>query len=124
MADHSSGSAVYSEDQKRRVVAFLTEFHRGPDSPTSYEDIQHVCSIKERALRQLISDVDGTQVAGWPFVLAFEEGSSSLWLATDRKQAEAYTQRLRHQIQAMSVRVSRREGCYGALGEPQGQLGL
>lgn len=121
MADHTSGSSIYSEDQKRRVLAFL-ESHRGPESPTTTSEVEEVCHIRERALRQLFSDLDGTIVGGWPWVLAYNDSHTLLWLATDREQALATTHRIRSQAHVMFTRADRRERACLLLTEPQGML--
>jgi hypothetical protein len=121
MPDHTSGSAIYTEDQRRRVIAFLDQ-HRGPDNPTSTTEVEYVCGIKERALRQLFSDLDGEIVEGWAFVLAYNEPHTRLWLATSREEALATTHRLRSQARNMNLRADRRERAYRLLAQPQGAL--
>lgn len=121
MADHQSGTAMYSEDQKRRVIAFL-DSHRGPDHWTTTEEIERECRIRERALRQLFSELDGSLVDGWPFVLAYNESHTRLWLATSPEEAKATTRRLRHQAFQMNCRADRREQAYSRLGAAQGAL--
>ena len=121
MRDQDPGSRIYSDDQKRRVIAFL-EQHRGAENPTTTGEIEAACQIKERALRQLVSDLDGQVVDGWPLVLAYDETHRHLWLATSREEALSTTSRLRHQAYHMNVRCDRREQAYRLLGEAQGAL--
>lgn len=121
MPDHSSGTAMYSDEQKRRVIAFL-DAHRGPENPTTTEEIERECGIRERALRQLISEIDGTLVDGWPFLVAYSPDHTRLWLATSPEEARAATRRLRHQAYNLNVRCDRREQIYDRLNAAQGAL--
>ncbi len=122
MADHTSGSATYSEDQRRRVIAFLDQ-HRGPDNWTTTEEIERECQVKRRARRALLSELDGTLVDGWWLVLAYSDDGGRLWVATDPNQARPATHRIRSQARQENLRCDRREQAYRFLTPtPQGVL--
>ncbi len=129
-------SRTYTDKQRAEVIAYL-DGCRGPEHETTTDTIEQRCGIGERELRDLMSDLDGEIVDGWPFVICYRTVSvpyvddrgrrrtrqeGRVWLATSRAEATDMTCRLRHQAYRMNTRCDRREQAYRLLGEPQGSL--
>lgn len=109
---NDAGSRTYAANQRAAVIAELRR-HVGKNHATTMNDLAIACRINGRALRQLISDLDGVEL-----LLAFNE--DVIYVAETADDADQFTGRLRHQAERMLERVQRRDTLAVTL--PRGQM--
>jgi hypothetical protein len=101
-----SGTREYTSDERARVVAELLK-HVGSYHATTIETLGKTVHVEGRALRQIISDVDGVDL-----VVGYDD-HDRVFVCEHGYQADHHTAKLLAQARAMQERAERRRDFFG-----------
>jgi DNA-binding transcriptional MerR regulator len=108
------GSREYTPADLRRVLSAI-EPCRGQNKGTSLNDLSVATRVGGRALRQILSDIDGSA-----FVIGFD--GDNVFIAVTAEETYRMTNRLKSQAREMLNRAERREALAATLPRTQEAL--
>jgi hypothetical protein len=101
-----SGTREYTSDERARVVAEMLK-HVSSYYATTIEMLGKTARVEGRALRQIISDIDGVDL-----VVGYDD-HDRIFVCEHSYQAEHHTLKLLSQARAMQERAERRRDFFG-----------